>query len=711
MKPRTKDQRKQPRVKAQALRYAPAAPAEPRWQFVAGAAVLLTLVAVAYLPVVRAGFIWDDESYVEANEALRTFDGLGRIWTVPRTERQYYPLVHTTFWIEYHLWGLHPLGYHLVNVILHGASAVLFWRLLMRLSVPGAWFAAALFAVHPVMVESVAWVTERKNVLSLLLALLSLHAYLRFAPLERASDDRRAQPAQQWRWYAISFALFVAALLSKTVVASMPAVILVILWWKRGRLSFRDIAPLLPFFIVGIGLGLFTVWMEKNHVGARGDEFDFSPVERLLIAGRALWFYAGKLAWPSPLVFFYPRFKIDDHALWQYLFPIAAVALIAALWWWREKIGRGPLAAVLIFAGVLVPALGFFNVYPFRYSFVADHFQYHASLAFFAIAGAGAAWLWKQLPEPSRKAAPIAAGLLLVLLTGLTFSQSLTYRDLETLYHHTIAKNPEGWTAYSNLGVYVESLGRHDEAYENFKKAVELNPDNENNQNNMGHVLLKLAERDGFTPQRLEEMMGYFRRALALNPSSIAARRGLGFALVRANRPNEAIEQFSRTLTLRPNDPESWSAHAVLLATAGQANAAEQSFRRALELNPNYVDALRGLAMLCMQQKRTGEAIQYLERAVRIKPNYAEAQFELGDQYGIRKEFQKAQEHYAIAVALRPKFVDGWLRLGAAYGDLSQFDQAIECFQKALELEPANGPAESSLRKARELKEKQAATR
>ncbi|HEY4311042.1 MAG TPA: tetratricopeptide repeat protein [Pirellulales bacterium] len=709
MKPRTKAHRKQQAVRIKPATYLPDAPTEPRSRRAAAAGLLLALVVVAYLPVVRAGFIWDDESYVENNEALHTFDGLRRIWFDKSTERQYYPLVHTTFWIEYHLWGLHPLGYHLINVSLHALSAVLLWRLLVRLRVPGAWLAAALFAVHPVMVESVAWVTERKNVLSLALALLSLHAYLRFAP---ADDDGRlqtARPRDAWRWYALALVLFLAALLSKTVVASLPAVILVIYWWKRGRITPQDMLPLVPFFALGLGLGLFTVWMEKHHVGARGSEFDFTVFERILIAGRAAWFYVGKLVWPYPLAFFYPRFAIDDHALWQYIFPLTAVALLITLWWYRERIGRGPLAAVLVFGGVLVPALGFFNVYPFRYSFVADHFQYHASLALFALAGAGAMMAAARLPQQFRAAAPAAGGLLLAVLVMLSFSQARTYRDLETLYHDTIAKNPSGWTAYSNLAVYVEALGRHDEAYENFKKAVELNPDDEKMQANMGHILLKLGERDGFTPELLEEMMGHFRRALEIDPNSVSARRGLGFALVHANRPNEAIEQFSRTLKLRPNDPDSWTGRAAVLGAAGQSAEAERSFRRALELDPNYVEALRGLAILCMQQKRTAEAIQYLEKVVQLRPKHPDAQYELANQYALRKNFQGAANHYAVAVSLRPKFVEGWIRLGAAYGDLNQFDKAIDCFQQALLLDPTSVPAQANLQKAQELKAKPAA--
>ncbi len=332
---------------------------------------------------------------------------------------------------------------------------------------PGAWLAAALFAVHPVMVESVGWVTERKNMLSLPLALGALLCYLRFEPVdgpdERGADTTTSSGAAR-AWYALSLVLFLAALLSKTVVASLPAVILVIIWWKRGRIAPRDVARLLPFFVLGCALGLGTAWMEKHHVGAVGVEWDFSPVERVLIAGRAVWFYAAKLLWPYPLAFFYPRFTIDDHQPWQYLFPTAALLLIATLWGMRRRIGRGPLAAVLIFGGVLVPALGFVDVYPMRFSFVADHFQYHASIALLALVAAIAADVYARLSAHRRPIALAAGMAVLTALAVLTYQRSQVFYDAERLYRDTIAKNPTGPTAYANLAVYLESVGKYAEA-------------------------------------------------------------------------------------------------------------------------------------------------------------------------------------------------------------------------------------------------------
>ncbi|MBU0640698.1 MAG: hypothetical protein KKB50_17685 [Planctomycetes bacterium] len=253
--------------------------------------VLVAATLAAYVPAMRGGFIWDDDYYVSDNQTLRTTDGLRRIWLEPGAVPQYYPLVHTTYWVEYRLWQDWAPGYHAVNVVLHALSALLVATALRRLQVPGAWFAALLFALHPVHVESVAWITERKNVLSGLFYLLAVLAYCRFANL----DSNPARPGRCWGCYTLALALFLCALLSKTVTASLPAALLLLIWWKRGRIGGRDIAPLVPFFALGIALGLVTVWMEKHHVGAQGELWHLALAERLLVAGRAAWFYAGKL--------------------------------------------------------------------------------------------------------------------------------------------------------------------------------------------------------------------------------------------------------------------------------------------------------------------------------------------------------------------------------------------------------------------------------
>ena len=542
------------------------------WRPWLAGAILVLLVTIVYLPTLGNGFVSDDEYYVEHNLAIRSLQGLANIWFKLGTVEQYYPLVFSTFWVEYHLWGLDPQGYHVVNLLLHATCVVLVWRLLSRLSVPGAWLAAAIFALHPVEVESVAWVSERKNVLSCVLALGSLLAYLRFSPPEAPGATAAEQPAARRHWlaYALALALYVAALLAKTVTATVPAVLLVIYWWKRGRVAWRDVALTLPFFAVGLALGGITIRMEKS-LGASGEEWDFSPVDRVLMAGRVLWFYAGKLAWPHPLMLYYPRWVIDARAWWQYLFPAAAVSVIALLWLARTRLGRGPLAAVLIFAGVLTPALGFVNVYTFRFTLVSDHYQYHASIALIALAAAAAVNVVRRLPQPARWLAPVA-GVGLLLPLGLVARQrTYVYKEEFTLDADIVAKNPQCWLAQHNLGVWYREHGRYDEAVPYFRKAIEIlaalardNPAISRHRNDLAAHIVDIGFLQRLMGRVAEEEIS-FREALEIRETLVRERprvseyqdglawcyADLAVTLHKAGRLAKAIDLQRKAIAIR----------------------------------------------------------------------------------------------------------------------------------------------------------------
>jgi Flp pilus assembly protein TadD len=575
------------------------------------------MVVVAYAPTLGNRFIWDDDYHVTANTTLSSLDGLRRIWFEFGAVPQYYPFVHSTFWVDYHLWGDSPKGYHLENMLLHAASSVLLWRLLVRLRVPGAWLAAALFGVHPIEVESVAWVTERKNVLSLTLALASLCCYFRFAPLEEPSDPPLTDSVRR-RWYIAAFGLFVAALLSKTVVCTLPAVVLVILWWKNELIRWRDVLPLLPMFALGVGLGYVTMHMEATHVGAQGADWDFSFLERILMAGRICWFYAGKLAWPSPLIFFYPRWTIDAGSWWQYLFPVGAVALLVMLWLARARLGRGPLAAALIFGGVLVPALGFVNVYPFRFSFVADHFQYHAGIALLALTAAGAAIFWKRLRPDLRSAGQAACGLLLVVMSLLTMSRATVFFDEETLNRDTIAQNPTAWMAYSNLAAFLEAQSKFDESYTLYKTAAELHPNDPLMQCNVGHVYLKLGVRDGFGSGQLEEALKHLEKAVEMGPTLATVHERLGYGLMIAGRVPEAIKQYQLAVQLAADNAGYQNDLGVALAKSNRQVEAVEHFEQATRLDNNNAEYAVHLALAYAQTNRRGEAIAIAEHALAL---------------------------------------------------------------------------------------------
>lgn len=660
-------------------------------------AALVLLAAIVYWPTLNNGFIWDDDAYVQNNVQLRTVDGLKNIWSRLGSVPQYYPLVHTSFWLEYHAWGLYPTGYHLTNLALHMASAILIWRLLLRLAVPGAWLAAAIFAVHPVAVESVAWVTERKNVLSCALALGSLLAYLSFRPLDAVTAATPRSARGVWGFYALSLALFVGALLSKTVTASVPAVLLVIIWWKRGRISWRDVAPLVPFFAVGLALAYVTVWMEQTHVGAVGPEWDLSFAERTLIAGRAIWFYAGKLFFPYPLIFFYHRWTIDSGVWWQYLFPLAAVAVLVVLWSTRNRIGRGPLAAALIFGGVLLPALGYFNVYPFRFSFVADHFQYHACIALLALAAAAGVTAFERRTSEDSPLRVLAAGGLLLVLGAISQERTRAYRDLVTLYEDTLAKNPTSWAARFNLGESLLSQGKPDEGIQEIREAVRLSPEQPWLRTGLASALL--------TAGQTEEAEAEFRRALADPLHDIArgdALVRLGVLLAKKGNLDEAIDLFRQAIELRENNTRAIYNYGLALSKKGERDAGIAEVRRALAIAPFDPEAQHGLGAMLTEQGKLAEALVHLEQAVALHPTSAAYREDLGSALFTSGDVERAGEQLAEAVRLNPNSAKAHNLLGAVLAERGRTNAAIREFEAAVKLDPSLPGAAKNLERARQ---------
>ncbi|HUR57742.1 MAG TPA: tetratricopeptide repeat protein [Opitutaceae bacterium] len=525
------------------------------------ALLLLGAIFIAYFPALRAGFVWDDDAHV-TRPALRSVAGLGRIWSDPQATQQYYPLLHSAFWIEHRLWGDQPLGYHLTNLVLHGAAAFLFFLVLRRLAVPGALFAALVFAVHPVHVESVAWISEQKNTLSAVFYLGAAMAYLRF-------DGERRRGT-----YAMALGCFMLALLTKTVTATLPAALLVVFWWKRGGLQWkRDGAPLVPFLALALAGGLITAWLERALIGAEGATFDLSPAQRLILAGRAPWFYLGKLLWPQGLAFIYPRWVLEPHASLQWMPVLGAAALAVALWCVRQR-SRAPLTVLLLFTGALFPVLGFFNVYPFLYSFVADHFQYLASLGVIALVAAAATRVFARSAGLGRV---LAIGAV-VALGVTTWQQSRTYHDRVTLFRATLSRNRDAWMAHNNLG--KELLGEK---------------------------------------TRLPEAIRHFERAIALRPEYPEAQNNLGLALTQSGRPRDAIPHLEASLRLKPDAHQTHNNLGIALASSGRAEEAVHAFARAAELNPGLPNIHENWAKALLLVGRRPEAEERFAIAARLR--------------------------------------------------------------------------------------------
>ncbi len=635
--------------------------------------LILGCVLLVYAPALGGDFIWDDDVYVINSDVLRDLDGLRRIWLEPTSIPQYYPLVHTIFWLEYQIWGLETLGYHLVNVVLHGISAFVLWRVLLRLGVPGAWLAAAVFALHPVHVESVAWITERKNVLSGLFYLWAVWAYLLFLPIGRveAIGARR----DSLRYYWLAWLAFIAALLSKTVTASLPAALLLITWWKRRSIQWRDAVYLGPMFVVGIVMGLTTAYLEKVHVGAQGVDWTLSFVERFLVAGRALWFYAGKLMWPVQLTFIYPRWQVSDGVWWQYLFPLAAVLVIASLIAFRARLGRAPLVAVLFFVVTLFPALGFVDVYPFRYSFVADHFQYLGSLGIIVLVVGVATSFVSKYTIGVRMSVAI---LMLSVISVLTWHQAKVYTSLESLWQDTIVKDPSSWMAYNNLAGLRMDAGRLDEAIRYYERTSELKPDHPNAPNNIGQIhllrdeideaerwLLRAVQIDSdFAPPhvnlglvyskqgRSELAEKHFRAAIAIRAGYHLAHYQLGLYLMRAGRIDEAVRSLETAVALNRIDPIYRTQLAIAMTRIGKGEQALEHFGVAVQYAPDDFAMHYNLALALRNLGRTEESIVVFETALQIDPTKVDVRMALAETHATREDLDKAIEVATFALDL-----------------------------------------------------------
>jgi len=531
----------------------------------AGAAVLFVAILAAYSPAVDGEFLWDDTLQVSGNPLLVVPDGLARIWFTTDSPSQYFPLSYTVLRWEFALWRLNSTGYHLLNLLIHFANALLVWAVLRRMSIRGAWLAAAIFALHPMNVESVAWIAELKNVLSTFFYLAAAWFWTGFI------DENNKHGRDD---YAIAFVCQILALLAKPTACTLPASLLIIAWLREGSLGRRRVLQATPFVVAGFGMGLLTLWWERNHTGTVGAEYAFAPIERLLIAGKAIWFYVAKLAWPAGLTANYPRWEIDASDPVQYV-PVAVVLFVAAILWGLRKRARGACAAALFFVANLAPLIGFFSLYTFRFSFVFDHFVYVAMIGPVAL-------LASVLARERARGARIAlSAVILGVLSALTWNHSHAFTDAQTLWTHTLARNPRSWMAHRNLGSLAMSRDDPSEALQHYRAANRLRGDAD------GWSLLSAAEYAAGETQR-------------------AAEAGL------------------RSVELGPT-PEGHYNAALALQEIGRIRESEKHARAAVRLAPRWPDARDLLGGILLQQRKIDDAINEFDQALRLNPNHSSA--------------------------------------------------------------------------------------
>jgi len=573
--------------------------------------ILILSVILAYTPVWQAGFIWDDDAHLTANPCIVGSLGLKEIWTTSAAD--ICPLTLTTFWAEHALWGLGPLPYHLVNVLMHGASAVLLWRVLRSLGVQGAWLGAALWALHPVAVESVAWITEMKNTESGLFFLLSILFFVRWLR-SRDLDGRTG-----WN-YTLTLIFAALAMASKSSTVILPVVLCLCAWWMEGRWRWRNVARLLPIFLMSIAASALSIWTQGLALAQAVTDPQLLRTwpERLATAGDAVWFYLGKLLWPHPLITIYPRWQIDTTQWVSYL-PLLAVIVILSIFWLKRALwSRACFFAFAYFIAALLPVLGLIDNPIFRFSLVFDHFQYLGSIGPLALAGTGLAWFADFIiPKKPWLQSTLCAGLLLILGMA-SWQRTWAYESQETLWTDTLAKNPNSWLGHCNLGLALFQKGQVDDAIAQYQKAVEIYPNYVAAHYNLGNALLQKGQ--------LDTALAQYEKAVEIDPNDAAAHINLGNAFFQKQQLDEAVAQFQKAVEINPNDAEAQYNLGNALFQKGQLDEAVAQFQKALKIDPNSFATHYNLGGAFFQKGQLDEAITQFQEVLRLKPDFSPAQ-------------------------------------------------------------------------------------
>lgn len=546
---------------------------------IAGGGLLILIVFAVYWPILHGGFVFDDVVLICNSTMIHARDGLYRIWFTSEAP-DYWPVTYTAWWFQWRVFGSNAAGYHVVNVAMHAVDAVLVWIVLRRLNIPGAWPAALLFGIHPVNVTTVAWISEQKNTLSMLFYAVSVLFYLKF-------DEQGRR-----KCYILSLFAFLLALLSKTSVVTGPVVLLGCVWWKRGRIDRRDVLRSLPFFALSLAAACVTIAQQRPGLMQTGEPDPGNLPVQIATACRALWFYLDKTLLPLNLMLIYPNWTIEATQWTSYVPVVATAGCFGLLWWNRQRWGRPLLFSLGYFVVTLFPILGFFHQ-AYRFSHVADQWLYGAMIGVLALVSAAAVKVWRRLNVRWRRIEMVAAIAAFVALSLATWHRNPVFASQESLWRDTVARNPDAWMAYNNLGVAYGEKGKLDEAIQQYRRALELKPDFVDVYNNLGNVLAAQGKYD--------EAIENYERALRIQPLSADAHEHLAEIYWHKGKVPEAIMHWNRALKLEPDSADVLNNLAWALATTdpgqgGDPGRAVILARHACDLtdnrDPTYPDTL-----------------------------------------------------------------------------------------------------------------------
>ena len=640
------------------------------------ASVIVLTGCWVFSPAIHGGWLWDDQAEILQNPDLRDSSGICKIWVDP-AGYDYLPLKTTVQWAQWQLWrDRSTTGYHLTSVGLHLLGALLVWRLLRKLGLRLAWLGGLLFAVHPVVVESVAWIAELKNTLSLPPLLLAMCAWLDY-------DERR-----QWPDYLRALLLFLAAMLCKSSVVMLPGILLLHAWWKRGRIAWRDVKASAAFFVVSLVLGLVTVWFQQQRSIGTGDLPVGGILSRLAGAGLAVSFYFSKCVLPVELLPVYPRWVVDPPSPLQFLPWLVLGAVLGWLWSRRAARGRHALLGAGFFLVNLVPVLGLVKMSYQYISWVADHFVYLPLIGVIGLAVAGAGEMVDR-QERSRRAYIFGTiAVVCVLLAVQSHRYAGVFRNEEALWTYTVQHNPQALVAQTNLAKVLVDAGRVPEGIAHYEAALRIDPRNPTAHANLGNVLIQSG--------RLAEGIAHEEAVVRLKPDYASAYSNLGNAYLQSGRLAEAIAHYEQALQLDPGNPVTHTNLGIALLQSGRVPEAIAQHEQALRLQPGFADAHLNLGNALAQAGRKTEAIPHYQEAVRIRPDDAGAHYNLAYTLALTGRVAEARGHYEEALRIKPDFAEAHNNLGSLLSGMDRLPEAIEHFAQACRIRPEYAEAQAN---------------
>jgi len=665
-----------------------------KWRFWLPQALLISgLTLWIYWPSLRGELIWDDEWYVRMNPSLHDLRGLWRFWFQPGSWVEYYPVQETVQWVQWQLWGEHTLGYHLTGLFLHIVNALLVWKLLAKFGLRFAWLGGLIFAVHPVQVDSVAYICELKNTLSLPFFLLSMMAWIDFDEGKSVLDYRK------------SLEFFLVAMLCKISMAPFWVIILLYAWWKRGRIGWNDFLNCAPFLLVAVVFSYLTIWSgavyEKSaHAVAAATPLS-GILSRLDAAGQIGTVYFARCFLPWNHFLIYPQWPLHEDSLLAWLPWVVMAGVIGFLWHKRADWGRHALLGLGFFFLFLAPFLGFVPVSYMNFTWVMDHFLYLPIIGLIGLVVAGMEGLYARLSAGARLVAVGILPVVVILLTGLSRAFDGFYISEEGFWLKMLQSNPTVWMAHTNLGSRYLELERFPEALVQEKQALVLRPDSGDDYYNLGLVLEKMG--------RAQEAKTEYERAMKLSPGNTKIYLNLGEMMRRAGDAAKAEDYFREGLKIAPDDASLDTDLAASLVQSGRPREAIAIYEQVAENNPDMAQFQYNLGNALLQMGSLDEAVQHLEAAVSLDPKLVSAHENLGVALAQLGRLPEAMDQFEDVLQLNPNSWQALDNLGMALAQTGHILEAIDRFERALEINPQDAKASDSLAKLKQFEQQQGA--